>query len=125
MAAGLSDGMSEGFAHVRHGVSRVRSPHLIAENEMAPGVPLEFVEEDEDFILYDGLPEDGGSVTASTPSSGPMDASEHKDGENTWSQWDGALKEDEVGEQFQEISVVGLMDEEQPPMKHRSRSLAC
>jgi len=123
VAAGLSDGMSEGFARVRRGVSRVRSPRLVAENGMAAGVPLEFAEEDEDFILYDGPPEDGGSVSASTPSSGPADAGEHKDGE-TWSQWDGASKEDEVGEPFQEISVVGLMDEEQAPTKRRSRSLA-
>jgi hypothetical protein len=123
VAAGLSDGMSEGFARVRRGVSRVRSPRLVAENDMVAGVPLEFAEEDEDFALYDGASnsrEDGGSVSVSTPSSGPGEAGEHKNDENNWSLWDGA-KVDEIGEQFQEISVVGLMDEEQ---EHRSRSLA-
>lgn len=131
VAAGLSDGMSEGFARVRRGVSRVRSPRLVAtENDMAAGVPLEFAEEDEDFVLYDGSAsnsrEDGGSVSVSTPSSGPGDAGERKDDDETnWSLWDGTAKVDEVGEQFMEISesVVGFMDEEQAPTKHRSRSL--
>ncbi len=128
VAAGLSDGMSEGFARVRRGVSRVRSPRLVAHNDMAAGVPLEFGEEDEDFVLsaYDGAStsrDDGGSVSVSTPSSGPVDAGERKDSENTWSMWDGRTsKVDE--EQFQEISVVGLMDEEQALTKRRSRSLA-
>jgi len=95
---------------------------------MAAGVPLEFGEEDEDFVLsaYDGAStsrDDGGSVSVSTPSSGPVDAGERKDSENTWSMWDGRTsKVDE--EQFQEISVVGLMDEEQALTKRRSRSLA-
>jgi hypothetical protein len=128
VAAGLSDGMSEGFARVRRGVNRVRSPRLAADNGMVAGVPLEFAEEDEDFILNDGASnsrEDGGSVSVSTPSSGPGDAGEHKDDENTWPSWDVAPKvDDELGEQFQEISVVGLMDEEQAPTKRRSRSLA-
>ncbi|KAH9167567.1 hypothetical protein EDB89DRAFT_2074692 [Lactarius sanguifluus] len=126
VAAGLSDGMSEGFARVRRGVSRVRSPRLIAHNDMATGVPLEFGEEDEDFMLsaYEGTSnsrDDGGSVSVSTPSSGPIDAGEHKDDENTWSLWDaGTSKVDEE----QELSVVGLMDEEQALTKRRSRSLA-
>jgi len=123
VAAGLSDGMSEGFARVRRGVSRVRSPRLLAHTDMAAGVPLEFdEEEDEDFVLSASAPtsrDDGGSVSVSTPSSGPGDAGERKDGENTWlSSWDAGTsssKVDEVGGQFQEISVVGLMDEEQAP----------
>lgn len=130
VAAGLSDGMSEGFARVRRGVSRVRSPRLLAHNDVIAGVPLEFGEEDEDFVLspYDGTStsrDDGGSVSVSTPSSGPGDASERKDVENTWLSWDaGTSKVDDVGVQFQEISVVGLMDEEQALTKRRSRSLA-
>ena len=113
VAAGLSDGMSEGFARVRRGVSRVRSPRLVAYNDMAVGVPLEFGEEDEEFVLSNSR-EDGGSVSVSTPSSGPGDAGERKGSEDTWpSSWDEALKVDEVGEQFEEIPVVGLMDEEQ------------
>jgi len=125
VAAGLSDGMSEGFARVRRGVNRVRSPRF--DNDMAAGVPLEFAEEDEDFILNDGASnsrEDGRSVSVSTPSSGPGDTGEHKD-DDTWPLWDVAPKvDDELGEQFQEISVVGLMDEEQALTKRRSRSLA-
>ena len=113
VAAGLSDGMSEGFARVRRGVSRVRSPRLVAYSDMAAGVPLEFGEEDEEFVLSNSR-EDGGSVSVSTPSSGPGVADERKGSEDTWpSSWDEALKVDEVGEQFEEIPVVGLMDEEQ------------
>lgn len=113
VAAGLSDGMSEGIARVRRGVSRVRSPRLVAYNDMAAGVPLEFGEEDEEFVLSSSR-DDGGSVSASTPSSAPGDTGERKGGENTWSSsWDETSKVDEVGGQFQEISVVGLMDEEQ------------
>ncbi|KAF8264991.1 hypothetical protein EI94DRAFT_1702807 [Lactarius quietus] len=78
---------------------------------MVAGVPLEFAEEVEVFILYGG-----GSVSVSIPSSGPADVGQRKDGENTWPPWDGtSTKEDEVGEQFQEISVavVGLTDNKQ------------
>jgi hypothetical protein len=39
--------MSEGFAHVRRGVSRVHSRRLVADNDMTVGAPLE----DEDFVL--------------------------------------------------------------------------
>lgn len=116
VAAGLSDGMSEGFARVRRGVSRVRSPRLVAHNDMGAGVPLEFGEEDEDFELSASR-DDGGSVSVSTPSSGPGDAGERKDDENIW-------PVDELGGQFDELSVVGLMDEEQALTKRRSRSLA-
>ncbi|KAN0140829.1 hypothetical protein V8E53_001273 [Lactarius tabidus] len=55
---------------------------------------------------------------------GSQDSGERKDGDNTWSLWDGAAKVDEVGESFQMISVVGLMDEEQAVLKRRSQSLA-
>lgn len=130
VAAGLSDGMSEGIARVRRGVSRVRSPRLVAHNDMG-GVPLEFGEEDEDFVLTASTSrEDGGSVSVSTPSSGPGDAGEGgKDGENAWAPWDGvggttSKEVDDMGEPFEELSVVGLMDEEQALTKHRSRSLA-
>jgi hypothetical protein len=112
VADGLSDGMSEGFARVRRGVNRVRSPRLAADNGMVAGVPLEFAEEDEDFILNDGASnsrEDGGSVSVSTPSSGPGDAGEHKDDENTWPSWDVAPKvDDDWGSNFKRFRWSGL-----------------
>jgi hypothetical protein len=50
VAAGLSDGMSEGLARVRRKISRVHGPRLIRHHDMVAGVPLEFGEEDEDFV---------------------------------------------------------------------------
>jgi hypothetical protein len=89
-------------------------------------VPLEFGEEDEDFVLSyggDGVTpsrDDGVSVSVSTPSSGPVDAGERKDND-TWSNWGvGVPDGEDLGEQFHEISVVGFMDEEQALTKRRS-----
>jgi hypothetical protein len=130
VAAGLSDGMTEGFARVRREIGRVRSPQLTAQHDETAEVPLEFSEEDEDLVLsYGGdgitsLREDGVSVSVSTPSSGPVDAGERKDNDSTWSNWGvGVPDGEDLGEQFHEISVVGFMDEEQALTKRRSRSL--
>lgn len=130
VAAGLSDGMTEGFARVRREIGRVRSPRLVAHHDATVGVLLEFGEEDEEFVLsYDGdggtspPRDDGGSVSASTPSSDVVDTGERKSNSNLWPSW---ADEDPTGEgveeQFQEISVVGFMDEEQVLTKRRSRS---
>ena len=123
VAAGLSDGMTEGFARVRREIGRVRSPRLTAQPD-ATAVPLEFGEEDEDFVLsYCG---DGGTssrddgVSVSTPSSGPVDAEERKDNDGNWPNWGVMVPDGEdLGEQFHEISVVGFMDEEQALTKRR------
>jgi len=130
VAAGLSDGMTEGFARVRREISRVRSPKFVAHHDATVEVPLEFGEEDEDFVLSydidDGASpsrDDGGSVSASTPSSGPVDAGERKESDSTWPGWGVEVSRvQDIGEQFQEISVVGFMDEEQALTKHRSPS---
>ncbi|KAI9453818.1 hypothetical protein F5148DRAFT_456920 [Russula earlei] len=119
VAAGLSDGMTEGFARVRREIGRVRSPQLVHHNVTA-GVPLEFGEEDEDFALSYGGDggispprDDGGSASVSTPSSG-LDAGDQKVGNSAWRDWDvEAPNGDDMEEQFQEFSVVGFMDEEQ------------
>ncbi len=50
VAAGLSDGMTEGFARVRREIGRVRSPRLVAHHDVTVGVPLEFGEDDEEFL---------------------------------------------------------------------------
>ncbi|KAI0260974.1 hypothetical protein BC834DRAFT_499363 [Gloeopeniophorella convolvens] len=117
----VADGMSEGLARVRREIGKVRSPRLA---DPRAAVPLEFDEEDEDFILNYGdadagtspSRDDGGSISISTPSSGPGDGPERTG-------WDtGDAKADDVAEPFQEISVVGFMDEEQV-QERRSRSL--
>jgi hypothetical protein len=130
VAAGLSDGMTEGFARVRREIGRVRSPRFVAQHNTTFGVPLEFGEEDEEFVLsYDGeggtspSRDDSGSVSASTPSSGVVDAGERKDDSNPWPSWAiGGPTGEDMEEQFQEISVVGFMDEEQALTKHKSQS---
>jgi hypothetical protein len=51
--------MTEGFARVRREIGRVTSPRLNAQHDVTTEVPLEFGEEDEDFVLsYRG---DGGT----------------------------------------------------------------
>ncbi|KAH9984189.1 hypothetical protein BJV77DRAFT_1072315 [Russula vinacea] len=129
VAAGLSDGMTEGFARVRREIGRVRSPRLSARHDVTAEVPLEFGEEDEEFVLSyggDGVTssrDDGVSVSVSTPSSDPVDAGERKENNGTWPNWGVGVQDGEdLGEQFHDISVVGLMDEEQALTKRRSRS---
>ena len=128
VAVGLSDGMTEGFARVRREIGKVRSPQLNAQHDEIAEVPLEFSEEDEEFVLSyggDGVTssrDDGVSVSVSTPSSGPADAGERKDSEGTWPNWVSVPDDEDLGEQFHEISVVGFMDEEQALTKRRSRS---
>ncbi|KAF8263831.1 hypothetical protein EI94DRAFT_1703688 [Lactarius quietus] len=51
-----------------------------------------------------------------TPSSGPADSGERKDGGNTWSPWDGTSKEDEVGEQFQGENAALIAVEPSPTL---------
>ena len=120
VAAGLSDGMTEGFARVRREIGRVRSPRLTAQHDVTAEVPLEFGEEDDDFVLScrgDGgtsSRDDGVSVSVSTPSSGPVDVGERKEHDSNWPNWGDAVPDGgDLEEQFHEISVVGFMDEEQ------------
>ncbi|KAA1478047.1 hypothetical protein DENSPDRAFT_632230 [Dentipellis sp. KUC8613] len=152
MATGLSDGMSEGLGRIRREISKVRSPQLGARQDRdrdraagASSVPLEFDEEDEDFMLAhdahrlavedDAMSrspsrDEGGSASASasapsvsTPlmEAEPLDRA-GGDADDTWLGWemeDRQVVED--AERFHEISVVGFMDEEQAQMKARRR----
>ncbi|KAF9527640.1 hypothetical protein CPB83DRAFT_895045 [Crepidotus variabilis] len=59
--AGIGDGVSEGIGRIRREMHRVRSPQLNARSDsaMSASVPLEFDEEDEDFLstnVVDQLP---------------------------------------------------------------------
>ncbi|THH09402.1 hypothetical protein EW146_g8693 [Bondarzewia mesenterica] len=152
MAAGITDGMSEGLGRLRREIGKVRSPRLIArpDNASTPAgdavrMPLEFDEEDEDFLLthnhkdisleHDDDDDDDddaisrstsrgegdSAASISTPSSG-MEELTARTGDGGWLGWeleDGQAVEDI--EQFHEISVVGFMDEEQAQMKRRGR----
>lgn len=130
VAAGISDGMSESLGRIRREISKVRSPQLIPQRDFrsAPA-PLEFDEEDEDFLPLDA--QDCGDcgnmlsratsredLSVSTPSTG-MESLPAEAVDGTWQDWDNEDKEavEEV-EQFDDIGV-GFMDEWTGQTRHR------
>lgn len=119
VAAGISDGMSEGLGLLRREIGKVRSPRLNARRgDAASSVPLEFDEEDEDFLSLDPQSDIPSRSTSrdgeilSTPSTGlePLPAQHEEEG--AWQGWEAEDKQavEEV-EQFDDIGV-GFMDEE-------------
>jgi hypothetical protein len=100
---------------------------------MSGSVPLEFDEEDEDFLNYDsrlgvhgndsvsrstsrGEGDSGASVSTPSTSAIPLD-SEADDLWNGWNAEDKLIVDE--AEQFDD--VVGLLDEEQTPQIHAER----
>jgi hypothetical protein len=65
--AGIGDGVTEGFGRIRREMHKVRSPPLLprADSSMSRPVPLEFDEEDEDFLVRD-VQDDDGSLKVPT-----------------------------------------------------------
>jgi hypothetical protein len=60
--AGIGDGVTEGIGRIRREMNKVRSPPLLPrpDSSMSSGpVPLEFDEEDEDFLIRDVQDDDG------------------------------------------------------------------
>jgi hypothetical protein len=101
MAAGISDGMSEGFGRLRREMGRVRSPRLVAQPD-GP-VPLEFDEMDDDF------------ATSSGGQDAPIQGAEEED--VAWKGWEAEDRPViEEAERFDDL-VVGFMDEEQAPQQ--------
>ncbi|KAF9070367.1 hypothetical protein BDP27DRAFT_1323920 [Rhodocollybia butyracea] len=115
---GIGDGMSEGIGRFRREINKARSPPFPPSSDasLASSVPLEFDEEDEDFlsreaapipeskdIRNNGLSLDGNDV--------PL--SERPINDDQWPGWVGEDRKavDEV-ETFDDISAVGFMDEE-------------
>ena len=74
--AGIGDGVTEGFGRIRREMHKVRSPPLLprADSSMSGPVPLEFDEEDEDFLVRD-VPDDDGSLKVPTSTRHRDDAS--------------------------------------------------
>ncbi|VDC01002.1 unnamed protein product [Peniophora sp. CBMAI 1063] len=124
----MADNVTDGIGRLRSQIGRVRSPRVLPSRgeQTSTSVPLEFDEEDEDFVLERGgrrmeddalshatSQDDGPSV--STPSSGAdvLDNARgheaHVEESDPWPSWEHAV--DEV-EPFDEISAVGFMDEE-------------
>jgi len=146
---GLGDGVSEGLGRIRREFNRVRSPRLrphYPDSSMSASVPLEFDEEDEDFLSRDTLDipdrdgesgsrgtsrggiESGAEAEASTPatSTHPLDDEDLSDRDREPPDaWDGWSSEDkaavEEAERFDDISVVGVLDEEQELESKRMR----
>ena len=148
VAAGLSGSMGEGIGRLRREMKKVRSPRLTPQSDnRKPGpVPLEFEEDDQVFLNEDehdgGVHEheneieqdddsshsaitsrgdSGASLsTPSTNNNAPLPDTEPEEGFSL-DDMDG-LDEEET---FDEISAVGLMDEEQvrvpPPSSNNTR----
>ena len=151
VAAGIQDGMSEGLGRIRRELGKARSPRLSATRPDAtghdhPSVPLEFDEEDEDFLVRDTIPLEAAagvgmdaisrSMSASTGTGTGVSTSasagiatpatnieplpvEHDEGDQPWQGWgpeDKAAVED--AERFDDITV-GFLDEEHETMRER------
>ena len=153
VAAGIQDGMSEGIGRIRREFGKTRSPRLVATRPDAsdhPSVPLEFDEEDEDFLVRDAAPLDAAaaeavsrSVSASTGTGTGTGAGtgasagmstpnidieplpvEHDEGEQPWQGWGPEDKQAvEDAERFDDITV-GFLDEEHETMRERELELA-
>jgi hypothetical protein len=132
MATGLSDGVSESIGRIRREIHKVRSPQLGPRPDMSGSVPLEFDEEDEEFLDRDsrlnahntvsrstsrGEGDSGASVSTPSTSAIPLD----DEVDDLWHGWNSEdkLAIDEV-EQFDD--VVGFLDEEQTPRIQAERT---
>ncbi|KAG6839768.1 hypothetical protein C0991_011821 [Blastosporella zonata] len=157
----IGDGMSESLGRLRREINKVRSPRLRPrpDSVMSASVPLEFDEEDEDFVgpgvdrgvsmsmsMSMGVESErerdtlevpvssssretsrdagdsGSGPTVSTPATSEDDwereaVVEKAVVEDTWGGWSAQdkLAVEEV-ERFDNIDVLGLLDEEQAPV---------
>jgi len=142
--AGLSDGVGEGIGRIRREIHKARSPPPTSRlnSNMGGRVPLEFDEEDEDFLTREPYPvppphtleEEEESVLArsvdrmqepltaslSIPSSHlqPLEP----EGEEMWAGWGSEDKQAiEDAERFDNISVTGFLDEEQAAIVQQAK----
>lgn len=143
VAAGITDGVSEGLVRLRREINKAKSPRLKPMQSLGSGrtspswAPIEFDEEDEDFLLSHedsaqepGPTAEGDATSRSTSRDGasiltPLSiqpdffdsldndygGNEGFEDERGWSKEDRQAVED--AERFFDISAAGLMDEEQ------------
>lgn len=143
VAAGITDGVSEGLGRLRREINKAKSPRLkpmqpLGSRATSPSwAPIEFDEEDEDFMLSGEDPAqeprpavEGDATSRSTSRDGasiitPLSTQpdffdlldndyarrENFEDERGWSQEDRQAVED--AERFFDVSAAGLMDEEQ------------
>jgi hypothetical protein len=135
VAIGLGDGVSEGLCRIRREMHKVRSPRLGPRSDVSGSVPLEFDEEDKDYLnrngrlgVHDdgsisrsasrGEGDSGASVSTPSTSAVPLDDDEVDD---LWHGWNTEHKLAIDGaEQFDD--VAGFLDEEQTPRIHAERT---
>lgn len=130
--AGIGDGMSESLGRFKREMNKARSPPLapMSDNTSTSAlVPLEFDEEDEDFVLRDTLEvpdrdddahsqttskdaDSGPTVSTPATSTHPLDEVEAPTGDDVWQDW---------GEPFDHISAVGFLDEEHEQQQEQQR----
>jgi hypothetical protein len=129
--AGLGDGMSEGIGRIRREIihkARSPPPLLSMPTPLRASVPLEFDEEDENFFGGDDTPRERvDGATSRTTSGGPgggggttadsLPGGEEYESDDLWQGWDPEDKQAiEDAEMFDDISVVGFLDEEHATM---------
>lgn len=140
--SGIGDGVSEGIGRIRREMHKTRSPQLVARPDSLSGpVPLEFDEEDEDFMGRDTLEaptlghdrgdnpisrdasREGASAESASSLVTPANLSTHHlmdadvVGHMEEDIWDGWDRQDklavEEAEQFHDITAIGYVEEEQ------------
>ncbi|KIK57237.1 hypothetical protein GYMLUDRAFT_247197 [Collybiopsis luxurians FD-317 M1] len=142
---GLGDGMSEGLGRFRREINKVRSPKLLPSSDtLIASVPLEFDEEDEDFLSRETSQQSSQPASPIEPTGNPIDRDlptksnvddvfiSDGHGISDSDQWPGWVGEDrkavDEAETFDDISAVGFMDEEiqaakvTPPMSKKSKT---
>ncbi|KAH7923186.1 hypothetical protein BV22DRAFT_1015894 [Leucogyrophana mollusca] len=138
MTAGITEGMGESLGRIRREIHKVRSPQFgpRPDSSLSGSVPLEFDEQDEDFLYQTpkldepndetpsrstsrGEGDSGGSVSTPSTNLNPLE----DDGDDLWRGWNEEDKKaiDEA-EQFDD--VVGFLDEEQTPSMQAERKKA-
>ncbi|KAJ3772601.1 hypothetical protein FB446DRAFT_643226, partial [Lentinula raphanica] len=117
--AGIGDGMSEGIGRFRREINKVRSPQLpSSDSSLSASVPLEFDEEDEDFLSHEVERDRSHGDSQSLDEQGEHDISISEEPllDQDRDQWPGWVGEDrkavEEVETFDDISAVGFLDEE-------------
>ena len=146
---GIGDGMSEGLGRIRREMHKARSPQLVPrpDSGLTGAVPLEFDEEDEDFVGHDALdvpgytlgqgdssvsretsrdgPGAGSSVSLGAPQDGTTQHKAMMDAdvlgameEDLWDGWD---KQDklavEEAEQFHDLTDIASLEEERSAVR--------
>jgi hypothetical protein len=110
--AGIGDGVSESIGRLRREMTKTRSPQLVArsDNSFSGPVPLEFDEEDEDFLTLDafGTSQDDGDHPF------PASSQPSRDNANAKSGVGSVLitPSQSARQHVIDADVVGMMEEE-------------